>query len=244
MKQCIKCGQELEDFAIFCSECGESQQVHNNDSNQPQPEEINNNEEVILCADTVEEKKDKLEEAEQSCETTSEKMEIISDEQIPNSSKTTKVKKSFNKFHVITSAIIVLLVAASAFMSIMYFSKKNEFSDYKSDTEKQIAELEDEYINLESDYKFLETRYDTVAHERDNFKSMYSELQIYEYYDLDDLINKESFLLDNIGLVVSDDGYTFYHTYDCSYFKNCDSYRAFNIPSCKAQGYIECPLCH
>lgn len=280
MKKCIKCGYELEDFAVFCSECGESQQAHNNENNQPQPEEINNEflddldaqEERIMQqsvetdnnvaglpdTDTVEATAYKSEGVEQNYETTFEHTKNTIDGQIPDDSpRKVKVKKSFNKFHIVALAIIVLLVAASTFMSIMYFSEKNKFADYKNDTEKQIAdykikaEYEKKYNDLKSDYDYLETRYDLLINERDNLKDRCSELEIKimgtradPKYDIDDLVEKENFLLNKIGFVVPDDGYTMYHAYDCSIYEKSDSYYAYNIETCKVKGYIECPLCH
>lgn len=135
MKQCIKCGQELEDFAIFCSECGESQQVHNNDSNQPQPEEINNNEEVILCADTVEAKKDKLEEAEQSCETTSEQMENTTykkhDKEAKQNSNDASVKENINPFNWSDkhSCLIWFILAIAAIIAVEIIGVSSRYND-------------------------------------------------------------------------------------------------------------------
>ncbi len=272
MKKCIKCGYELEDFAVFCSECGESQQVHNDENNQPQPEEINNEffddldaqEERIMQqsvetdntvaglpdTDTVEATAYKSEAVEQNYETTFENTKNNIDEQIPDDSpRTVKVKKSFNKFHIIALAIIILLVAASTFMSIMYFSEKSQFADYKNDTEKQISVDKDKYDNLKREYTYLENRFDNLYNMNNKYKKVYDEFYLF-YEDgmtFDDILELRwayDFLLNKIGFVVPDDGYSMYHAYDCSIYEKSDSYYAYNIETCKVKGYIECPLCH
>lgn len=275
MKQCMKCGYELEDFAVFCSECGESQQVNNNEIEQPQPEELNNellddqdaqeekinqqivesvetdnNEAGLPGLDTNEANTDKSETVEQNYETTFEQVENTIDEQITDdSSKKVKVKKSFNKFHIVALAIIVLLVATSVFMSIMYFSEKSQFADYKNDTEKKISDDKNKYDDLKLEYTYLENRFDNLYSMNNTYKKVYDEFYLF-YEDgmtFDDILDLEltyDFLLAKIGFVVPDDGYTMYHAYDCSIYQKSDSYYAFNIETCKAKGYIECPLCH
>ena len=275
MKKCVKCGYELEDFAVFCSECGESQQVNNNEIEQPQPEELNNellddqnaqeekinqqivesvetdnNEAGLPGVDTNEANTDKSETVEQNYETTFEQAENTIDEQITDdSSKKVKVKKSFNKFHIAALAIIVLLVATSVFMSIMYFSEKSQFADYKNDTEKKISDDKNKYDDLKLEYTYLENRFDNLYSMNNTYKKVYDEFYLFyedgmTFDDILDLKLTYDFLLAKIGFVVPDDGYTMYHAYDCSIYQKSDSYYAFNIETCKAKGYIECPLCH
>lgn len=275
MKKCVKCGYELEDFAVFCSECGESQQVNNNEIEQPQPEELNNellddqdaqeekinqqivesvetdnNEAGLPGLDTNEANTDKSETVEQNYETTFEQVENTIDEQITDdSSKKVKVKKSFNKFHIAALAIIVLLVATSVFMSIMYFSEKSQFADYKNDTEKKISDDKNKYDDLKLEYTYLENRFDNLYSMNNTYKKVYDEFHLFyedgmTFDDILDLKLTYDFLLAKIGFVVPDDGYTMYHAYDCSIYQKSDSYYAFNIETCKAKGYIECPLCH
>lgn len=54
---------------------------------------------------------------------------------------------------------------------------------------------------------------------------------------------KADFLDNHIAFVVSNDGYA-YHTYDCHFFKNSDTYWAYNIEAAQAKGYYPCKVCH
>lgn len=134
MKKCIKCGQELEDFAVFCSECGESQQVHNNENKQPQPEETNNNEAYIHSADTVEPETDKSEAAEQSCETTPEQTSNAINEQVKDSkqnSNNASVNENVNHFawfdkHSCLGWFILAIAAVIVVESIGISSRYND----------------------------------------------------------------------------------------------------------------------
>lgn len=56
----------------------------------------------------------------------------------------------------------------------------------------------------------------------------------YDYYH---------FLQNNIALVIDPNGGV-YHTYSCHFFKNCDSYLAYNVEQAEYKGYRPCEVCH
>lgn len=56
----------------------------------------------------------------------------------------------------------------------------------------------------------------------------------YDYYH---------FLQNNIALVIDPNG-GIYHTYSCHFFKNCDSYLAYNVEQAEYKGYRPCEVCH
>lgn len=133
MKQCIKCGQELEDFAVFCSECGESQ-IPNNENNNPQPEETNN-EADICCEDTVEPETDKPEAAEKSYETTSDQPKSTIDEQekeIKQNSSVGSVKENINHFYNRSdkySCLIWFILAIAAIVAVEFIGISSKYND-------------------------------------------------------------------------------------------------------------------
>lgn len=98
-----------------------------------------------------------------------------------------------------------------------------------------VSAYENEYSSLQAKYDSLNTKYYNISKTAEQRLETIRELKGYE--------EKAAFLDANIVFVVSGDGYT-YHTYDCHFFQNCESYLAYNPENAEAKGYTPCKVCH
>lgn len=98
-----------------------------------------------------------------------------------------------------------------------------------------VSAYENEYSSLQAKYDSLNTKYYNISKAAEQRLETITELKPYK--------EKADFLDAHIAFVVSDDAYA-YHTYDCHFFQNCDSFWAYNIEAAKSRGYAPCQVCH
>lgn len=98
-----------------------------------------------------------------------------------------------------------------------------------------VSAYENEYSSLQAKYDSLNTKYYNISKAAAQRLETITELKPYK--------EKADFLDAHIALVVSGDGYA-YHTYDCHFFQNCDSFWAYNIEAARSKGYSPCKVCH
>ena len=102
---------------------------------------------------------------------------------------------------------------------------------YVFDLQDQLKTETAEKITYQNRYNSALKRANAASAEQSNYQSKY----YYAYLEL-------SFYERNIAFVV--DGSDYYHTRDCIYYKNADSYWAYNVEAAKSRGYKQCPYCH
>lgn len=98
-----------------------------------------------------------------------------------------------------------------------------------------VSAYENEYSSLQAKYDSLNTKYYNISKAAEQRLETITELKPYK--------EKADFLDEYIAFVVSDDAYA-YHTYDCHFFQNCDSFWAYNIEAARSKGYSPCKVCH
>lgn len=98
-----------------------------------------------------------------------------------------------------------------------------------------VSAYENEYSSLQAKYDSLNTKYYNI--------SKAAEQRLETITELKPCKEKADFLDAHIAFVVSDDAYA-YHTYDCHFFQNCDSFWAYNIEAARSKGYSPCEVCH
>lgn len=98
-----------------------------------------------------------------------------------------------------------------------------------------VSAYENEYSSLQAKYDSLNTKYYNISKAAAQRLETITELKPYK--------EKADFLDEYIAFVVSDDAYA-YHTYDCHFFQNCDSFWAYNIEAARSKGYSPCKVCH
>lgn len=98
-----------------------------------------------------------------------------------------------------------------------------------------VSAYENEYSSLQAKYDSLNTKYYNISKAAEQRLETITELKPYK--------EKADFLDAHIAFVVSDDAYA-YHTYDCHFFQNCDSFWAYNIEAARSKGYSPCEVCH
>ena len=78
----------------------------------------------------------------------------------------------------------------------------------------------------------------SITKQYDDLKRSYKDLKdIYNY-----VYDKATFLDNHIAFIVDNDK-KYYHTYDCSKFKNCKSFLAYNVENAQSLGYEQDPDC-
>lgn len=112
-------------------------------------------------------------------------------------------------------SIFIILFIISFFIVVLY--QNHRITVLNEDIEKLNNTIEDKNTSIKELNKKIKEQEETIS---DKF--------------IDTL--KADFLDKKIALICDDTNY--YHTFDCEYFRNCDSYRAYNIEAAKVQGYI------
>lgn len=253
MKKCIHCGYELDDIAIFCSECGKSQEVHKEVSDITNTEltekdkkeatttdavikETSDSEDVSII-DTVN-KKD-LKNASVYKIDISEKNDLSKE----NSSATTAVKSNFFKSRFFPFALAVVLFLALAVMIVLFIIKANEYS-----------KANDKITDLQGKYEEIKENLDESEYDNETLRNNY--LDLYDKYEdlsdenddlLDDMftyLDKVDFLDKNIRFVIDGGVDGKYHTYDCPKFENCATYRAGIAKGFIIEGFDSCDICN
>lgn len=102
----------------------------------------------------------------------------------------------------------------------------------------RVAALQAELANAREDYAAMKSARDAM---RERVNQLSIEVGDYGDEKLKNL-RKELFFSTNIGFVVS--GSSYYHTYDCTVFRNADEYWVHKVDDCIVLGYDKCPLCH
>lgn len=105
-----------------------------------------------------------------------------------------------------------------------------------------VSAYESEYSSLQAKYDSLETKYDSLSTRYNNISKAAAQ-RLETITELKPYKEKADFLDAHIAFVVSDDAYA-YHTYDCHFFQNCDSFWAYNIEAARSKGYSPCKVCH
>lgn len=150
------------------------------------------------------------------------------DTKCPNCGKRVRfVRKAINKkpLLIVTFCILFLSVIGLSIACTMLYQQNVE-------SQSTITSLDELSQNLQR----------TIDRKNDKIKELekdYSDL----FSDFLDYGAKADFLDNYIAFVVSDDAYA-YHTYDCHFFQNCDSYWAYNIEAAQSRGYSPCKVCH
>lgn len=150
------------------------------------------------------------------------------DTKCPNCGKRVRfVRKAINKkpLLIVTFCILFLSVIGLSITCTMLYQQNVE-------SQSTITSLDELSQNLQR----------TIDRKNDKIKELekdYSDL----FSDFLDYGAKADFLDNYIAFVVSDDAYA-YHTYDCHFFQNCDSYWAYNIEAAQSRGYSPCKVCH
>lgn len=80
----------------------------------------------------------------------------------------------------------------------------------------------------------------SISRKKDKISSLEAEIEELKEKN-NDLQGKANFL-DNYIVFVVDNGEK-YHSYNCTHFKNCKTYRAYNIEAAKSKGYEPCKVC-
>ena len=146
----------------------------------------------------------------------------------PNCGKRVRfVRKAINKkpLLIVTFCILFLSVIGLSIACTMLYQQNVE-------SQSTITSLDELSQNLQR----------TIDRQNGKIKELekdYSDL----FSDFLDYGAKADFLDNYIAFVVSDDAYA-YHTYDCHFFQNCDSYWAYNIEAAQSRGYSPCKVCH
>lgn len=131
-----------------------------------------------------------------------------------------KLKSARIPFFISLTVNVILIVFCVLFVSGAY---------------SQAIAYENEYSSLQAKYDSLNTKYYNISKAAAQRLETITELKPYK--------EKADFLDAHIALVVSGDGYA-YHTYDCHFFQNCDSFWAYNIEAARSKGYSPCKVCH
>ena len=102
----------------------------------------------------------------------------------------------------------------------------------------RVAALQAELADAKEDYIFMESAWEGMRDRVNELESAAADAGNESFKDL----RKELFFSTNIGFVVS--GSSYYHTYDCTVFRNADEYWVHKVDDCIVLGYDKCPLCH
>lgn len=253
MKKCIHCGYELDDIAIFCSECGKSQEVHKEVSDITNTELTKKDKKKATITDATNKETSDSEDLSiidtvnikerKNASVNSIHISEKSDSTQENSANTTATKTNFFKSRFFPFALAVVLFLALAVMIVLFIIKANEYS-----------KANDKITDLQGKYEEVKENLDESEYDNETLRNNY--LDLYEKYEdlseengnlLDEILtylDKADFLDKNVRFVVNggDDGK--YHTYDCPKFKSCDTYRVRNVEGFIVEGYVSCDICN
>lgn len=172
-------------------------------------------------APITEEKQDKPEKSFYELEKSAEQVEHQKFGPLDPPKKRKPISKVF-----ILRALTIVLVCCLGGLSIYGAYRTSVLSDQlvkANEWEKKYNSLKSKYDSLLIENQVMESEYDAMADE-------------YLY-----AIERSGFLMNSIGFIVNGSGY--YHTYDCTMFKNADEFWAHNIEYCEYLGYYQCPYC-
>lgn len=174
MKVCTKCGAQLEDWQIYCSECGER---------VPEPEvseeDIFNSNEVKILQNKVEQ---------------------LQAENMRLQDKIDTVKKGGG----VKKLLVAIFCVALIITNIYFFNECQRYSEDSYAQNKRYNNMQSEYDTIKSEYDTIKSEYDNVKSEYDFYSQhavvvSTNESNLYHRYNCEDFDNS-SYWIYNIEL--------------------------------------------